>query len=437
MSLVDIFVEFKPEASYDAFHAKMNNGAHVEVERAEADHKLEKDIKEFQKMTSMSIKNRGQQIEYASVVMALQHRTHVFSISINGPKARLIRWDRAGACVSEAFDYILTDEHRKKKKANWLAEFLFRYAHATPEQRGFDPNVRPATKDQLKQLADAVQEHINAFPYPQHLADELKRAADSSYDSYPAYIVSVTDGTSGEKTDYIVCRPFFEVLSLCSRATRGYLAYSTKREELVFLKDTWRVDDPDDSTAVSEAQIYEILRKHKSLEPYLPVIFAAGDVYGADPGAALHTKTQDMKDCQWVPGPEWFRRYVRHRVVQKLAIPLHMLRNSKQLLQTIRNILTGVLSTSTRHVVLANKAHVVVKIAYHEGKILHRDISMNNIMLNLSFGGILNDWDHAIRADIPTRKVHTYRTVSHRCSQCSSALLSNQCVSGNVAVHVN
>ena len=52
----------------------------------------------------------------------------------------------------------------------------------------------------------------------------------------------------------------------------------------------------------------------------------------------------------------------------------------------------------------------VVKVAYHEAGILHRDISAGNIMLNLAFGGILNDWDHAINAKAD-REGHSYRTV--------------------------
>ena len=56
----------------------------------------------------------------------------------------------------------------------------------------------------------------------------------------------------------------------------------------------------------------------------------------------------------------------------------------------------------------------VVKVAYHEAGILHRDISAGNIMLNLAFGGILNDWDHAINISINAkiaREGHSYRTV--------------------------
>ncbi|KAI0089875.1 hypothetical protein BDY19DRAFT_992827 [Irpex rosettiformis] len=65
-------------------------------------------------MTGVSIKYRGQQIDYASQIMILQHRSHVFPISIVDHYADLIRWYRAGAVVSESFSYV-------DGPSNWLA----------------------------------------------------------------------------------------------------------------------------------------------------------------------------------------------------------------------------------------------------------------------------------------------------------------------------
>lgn len=405
MSLMDIPIEFKPRVTDDAFHPEVNDAERVQEEWQSATATLKAEPDEFHKMTSSSIRNRGQQIDYATLVMALQHRTHVFSVSINGHKARLIRWDRAGACVSEAFDYIVTREDRKTK-TNWLAEFLFRYAHATPEQRGFDPNVKKAEDADVERLRNAVEEHTKAFRYPDQLIKQLKATV---LPSYPAYNITTVRKTSKDKTEkdqYIVCRPFFEVGSLCSRSTRGYLAYWVEKQKLVFLKDTWRVGD-----SISEAEIYEHLAQHAELRKYLPIIISCGDVAGTD--GTLQTKTQDIKDCPWVPRPEWLRRHVLHRIVQELAIPLNMVRSSKELLIAIRNVLIGVFSHLPIFLV-ANRVFVAIKNAYYEAHVLHRDISINNVMLNLSFEGILNDWDHAIRTDDLARKTHLYRTVSHQ-----------------------
>ena len=207
LSHMDVFVEIKPQACQDAFTSTMNQAAAVNDEIKQ---------QSLLKMTDTSIKHRGQQIDYASQIMALQHRSHLFSISIIGHHARFIRWDRAGACVSECFDY-------RDTKSNWLGEFLFRYVHATPEERGFDPHVQRAKDEELEELATAVDDHLAKFDYPVHQRLDLQRTCDSSY---PAYKISVKDKESKEEDEYIICRPFFEVPSLCSRATRGYLAVS-------------------------------------------------------------------------------------------------------------------------------------------------------------------------------------------------------------------
>ncbi len=38
-----------------------------------------------------------------------------------------------------------------------------------------------------------------------------------------------------------------------------------------------------------------------------------------------------------------------------------------------------------------------LKCAYQDAELLHRDISMGNIMLDSNMEGFLNDWDRAIR----------------------------------------
>ena len=48
----------------------------------------------------------GQHVAYATEICARQHRRCCYSISLSGTSARLIRWDRAGAIVSTAFDIV-------------------------------------------------------------------------------------------------------------------------------------------------------------------------------------------------------------------------------------------------------------------------------------------------------------------------------------------
>ncbi|KAI0809057.1 hypothetical protein BC629DRAFT_1085286 [Irpex lacteus] len=138
---------------------------------------------------------------------------------------------------------------------------------------------------------------------------------------------------------------------------------------------------------LSEANVYDSLRRLGShqLSSLLPVVIACGDVRLSD-GTPLCTLTQSLAD----PYDQWSRhtlqRRIRHRIVQKLALPLCMVRNSKELLRAVLNTLE------------------VIVIAHHQSGILHEDISAGNIMLSQDFADILDDWDHA------AREVHHYRT---------------------------
>lgn len=326
LSTMDIVIEIKPQSCVDAFHSLVNDRSAIKKEY-------------LSKMTNQSIFHRGQQIQYVSNVMALQHRSHVFSISIIGHYARLIRWDRAGALVSERFNY-------HDGENSWLAEFLFRYSKATPEQRGFDCHVQKADKDDVSLLDVAVKAHIEQFKYPAHLKIQLERTVDASYPAYKVHVDPETkDDEAPKGRDYIICRPFTEISSLCGRATRGYLAWGVHEKKLVFFKDTWRAEG---EGLFSEAKIYEDLYglNLDRLKSLLPTVLVSGDVRLSDKKSLQCTRTQEFADpkYQWFRPTAWLREHIRHRVVQELALPLHMVRNSKELLQAIRNALEGVSS---------------------------------------------------------------------------------------------
>ncbi|KAF8634186.1 hypothetical protein AX17_004268 [Amanita inopinata Kibby_2008] len=73
----------------------------------------------------------GQTTEYATAQMAAQFRTYVFLALISPRYARLLRWDRAGVVVTKAFSL----------KSRIIAEFYWRYCHASAEMRGRDVSV--------------------------------------------------------------------------------------------------------------------------------------------------------------------------------------------------------------------------------------------------------------------------------------------------------
>ncbi|KAH8913901.1 hypothetical protein BT69DRAFT_64373, partial [Atractiella rhizophila] len=103
---VDMFAELKTEKITDSFESKRSP--------FERDSKVAREI-------------RGQITVYNTVIQTLQHRTRVFSFSLHGAVARLIVHSRAGSKVSQRFDVRLD---------NSLSDYIDRYTHAAPEQRG-------------------------------------------------------------------------------------------------------------------------------------------------------------------------------------------------------------------------------------------------------------------------------------------------------------
>ncbi|KAF8648122.1 hypothetical protein AX16_006387 [Volvariella volvacea WC 439] len=63
----------------------------------------------------------GQIVEYASHIQNRQHRTFLFSVSLRGSLAWLIRWDRVGIVVTHSFDY--------KKEPSKLLDFVYKLGH--------------------------------------------------------------------------------------------------------------------------------------------------------------------------------------------------------------------------------------------------------------------------------------------------------------------
>ncbi|KAF4602914.1 hypothetical protein EYR38_003318 [Pleurotus pulmonarius] len=94
----------------------------------------------FETNTDIGKKTRGQLVTYAVEICARQHRTHLFFVYIYFPFARFIRFDRSGALVSKRFDFT--------KDCTPLVRFFHRFSKMTPAERGYDPTVRVASKEE-------------------------------------------------------------------------------------------------------------------------------------------------------------------------------------------------------------------------------------------------------------------------------------------------
>ncbi|CAL1696086.1 unnamed protein product [Somion occarium] len=72
-----------------------------------------------------SVDDRADMLSYATALLSRQHRVFAFSLHFFDRFVRILRWDRSGCIVSEAFNY--------HEDPDSLAEFFWRYSHLTPE----------------------------------------------------------------------------------------------------------------------------------------------------------------------------------------------------------------------------------------------------------------------------------------------------------------
>ncbi|KAI0784782.1 hypothetical protein C8Q75DRAFT_830639, partial [Abortiporus biennis] len=283
-------------------------------------------------------------------VLLRQHRNHYISIYIYRSHARLIRWDRTGAIVSESVDYV--------KNPLPLLTFAYRLTKMTPAQLGYDNTVVNATKEEIAEMRSILPTLVL-----QHHRDYLLHALSPGW---PVYKMRV-ESEEGPRY-YLVGRYRAGSRSPLGRGSRGYVAYDCSDKRLVFLKDAWRVDSSD---VWSELQIYEVLKEHSVR--YVPTIICGGDVEPMQ-----HTTNDAYLTPQLI-------KLVRYRIVMKdIGRPLSEQRAPEEPLYAVY---------------YAAAAH---ESAWMAG-ILHSDVSDRNILIYedpehpdaYPVQGLLIDWDLA------------------------------------------
>jgi len=127
---IELFVEFKRGPTSDPFYR---------------DNKIP-----FQKSFNATCASRGQMVLYSTRLQMYQFRTCVFSVGIFGNVARIFRWDRAGAIMSEPIMY-------SEKGNRELVEFFYRFNLADRAQRGWDQTVSDATPEETTAFDQAIK----------------------------------------------------------------------------------------------------------------------------------------------------------------------------------------------------------------------------------------------------------------------------------------
>ncbi|EED83805.1 predicted protein [Postia placenta Mad-698-R] len=357
---------------------------------------------------------RGQLADYAARILQRQHLLFFFMIAITRNEARLMRWDRAGAIVTQPLDL------RDPDQADKLLTFLYRLSRAKPEQRGCDRTVQRATKKEI----DLMREAKDSIPEGDY---RLKRLNLAMAEGWPVYkvlcreddVVSVdawratstnTDSASStvpppslslanigllsEDPDpfgpgtsstartawkarnrpavhyrcFLICKHDFSSDSPIGRGTRGYLAYDMKTGKFVYLKDSWRV-----STGNSEIKVYQRLHE-RGVENIATPIYG-GDV--ADIDGTLHRTLAQKHNRK--------AEYIHCRlVVEEIGESILDYPTSKDLVAVMYG------------------AIIAHQQACEKAKVMHRDISEANMLMipdpksptrGVTKRGILIDWD--------------------------------------------
>ncbi|KAI0727750.1 hypothetical protein C8Q72DRAFT_781077 [Fomitopsis betulina] len=330
----------------------------------------------------------GQMAEYVAKIFRRQHRTHLFTLFVFQGQARVIRWDRAGAIVSTVIDF--------EQQPTLLHEIIWRYAHMSQAQRGFDTTAVLASKEEVdamrtcaapdEWIAQRLNSALDQRGWPVYKLTMLPSDLVDQSDLKPITIVHTPMPLVSGKTKlaassgacFIVGRRYFTTNSPTGRGTKCYIAYDISSDRLVFLKDFWR---PDVTSAQPEGSVLRELRS--SGVRNVPTPLAAGDVRNSDMDEAQKTSTQAhlARDEKTKRRPATLIHY--RLVVQEICRPLED--HDSPL-------------TLTKAMLDALIAH---RQAYELKKYLHRDLSNNNILLwyyldvngELRVIGILNDWD--------------------------------------------
>ncbi|OSX59692.1 hypothetical protein POSPLADRAFT_1149619, partial [Postia placenta MAD-698-R-SB12] len=349
-------------------------------------------------------KARAQIADHVATILNHQHRVFCFMIVITGVEARLLRWDRAGAVVTNAFD--LTDSEQVKP----MYRFLYRLSKMTAEQRGYDPTVVPASGDEImsmnvardalpesdyrrKRIAAAMtcgwqiqkirmreQDVVSVEAWRRAGQDSTSAPTDSSSLSSsvqagvaPCYTPSSTPpnahtpASSDSRNEtgsadfggryFLVGKPEHHTDSPIGRGTRGYIAYDMKTGKFVFLRDSWRYE-----TSKSEIKVYEQLHRNRVRHIATPI--CGGDVIGQD-NSPQQTCAQEFDKDKKMP------KYIHNRlVVEEIGISLLEFPTGRDLVVVMTHALIVTHLTSEAH-----------EDAWKFAEVMHRDISVANILM--------------------------------------------------------
>ncbi|KDQ28303.1 hypothetical protein PLEOSDRAFT_1009535, partial [Pleurotus ostreatus PC15] len=297
---------------------------------------------------------RGRLANHATEICRRQHRTHLYMVYVFHPFIRFIRWDRAGAIISQRVNYI--------EDCTPLVHFLSLFGRLDRAGKGFDPTVQVA---------------------PETEAGEAKKYLErwAPRTDQPVFKMDVPSAKGHRTRKFLVWGAIADPESPFGRATRGYpgveVIDGVVSATPTFLKEQWR-------DVASRPETVTLQELNDKGVKHVPTLVCGGDLPGQE------TKTHEVNDSSWRIGHKRILKRIHSRfVVAEVGSPLEQFPSSKVMLQAIHDAFQG---KSTKHQRLLT---ILIDSSYEKCGILHGDVSGGNILILDNNEGLLNDWDLA------------------------------------------
>ncbi|EJF58097.1 hypothetical protein DICSQDRAFT_110833 [Dichomitus squalens LYAD-421 SS1] len=370
----------------------------------------------FVRLSKEGEESLGQFMEYMLNVQKYQHRTFCYAVYVCYDMARLFYFDRSGAFVSEPFEW--TDQN------SLLHQFVWKVAKLANAGQfgdlGHDPTATLVTdglaRDKFMALKDdpklpahiregfekaiahncpIYELQIHSLPpladewFPDELFPPSRESASASLGDAGCLSSESTPSSSSRgpahlpsvkpvPRRFLVGRPHFAADALVGRCTKGYYAYDVtdddeKNWRHCFLKDSWRPFVPHRTRP--EHLVYERLRR-RGLTEGIGTLICGGDVDGH---RAQLTQVQSHLPPENQPVPRAHYRVA----IKEIGLPVDKFTSFPELSAIFADVI---------------KAH---HRAWSRAQVLHRDISIGNIMIlpapenspKSRRTGFLIDWD--------------------------------------------
>ncbi|KAG1858275.1 hypothetical protein C8R48DRAFT_573667, partial [Suillus tomentosus] len=291
----------------------------------------------FISQTEKGIDTLGQITSYTAAQLTAQYHTHAFSVLIIQDQAHIIRWDSEGTVVTSPIHYN-TEPH--------LVDFFYRYSKASPEMRGVDTSVTPTSDEE----SDRARQRLNL--------DAKTRMLKVHVPTEDSSLVAL-----------IIPAPVATGLLPVGRGTRTCPAYDPDKDRIVMFKDSWRVSLPH---ILPEGETYKQLKEANVVN--VTTCIACHDVPSIPQQLPQSVK---FSSTAWACHHDTLTPHSHYRLV----------------LDVVGEALTN-FPRSHRLVEAVQDALLAHKDAYEKAGILHRDLSIGNIVI-FRGKGILIDWDLA------------------------------------------